>query len=287
MSGTLEILIIFAFVLNIIGFVVYALNLKQKKEKKEKVIASGVTEELETAEEQEDDYYIDEVIEEPVYVKKEKKITKREPIVMKPTQKEQDEKLTNLIQELKEIREEKEEPIVEEEKIVKQEKQYETEYATDIKYEKEEIKQLYDDEEEDADPLELLEEILEEPKKEVRDLPEYDFLEEDKKEEEKKEEPKKEEVIESTEEEKPKKKRQMVDAINILKVEGEDEPEGRHDELVIRHYEPMVYENLKDEEEVYEEEEEDENIEKRIAYLTGEWTEDYAISKKKNIRKEK
>jgi len=84
-------------------------------------------------------------------------------------------------------------------------------------------------------------------------------------------------------------KREIIDSVNIMEVEGEDEPEDLYDEIVVRHYEPYAYQpSSNEEEEVIDEEvDEEAELEKRIAYLAGEWTEDYIIQPKKKPNKKK
>ena len=79
-----------------------------------------------------------------------------------------------------------------------------------------------------------------------------------------------------------------MDSVNILEVEGDEDPEDINDEIVVRYYEPLVYQNGEEVEEKEEVDEDDEDkIEKRIAYLTGEWTEEYVIQPKKKDEENK
>ncbi|PGK51629.1 hypothetical protein CN918_27945 [Priestia megaterium] len=84
-------------------------------------------------------------------------------------------------------------------------------------------------------------------------------------------------------------KRELIDSVNILEVEGEDEPEDLYDEIVVRHYEPYAYKPSSEEEEeiVDEEVDEEAELEKRIAFLAGEWTEDYIVQPKQKPNKKK
>lgn len=90
--------------------------------------------------------------------------------------------------------------------------------------------------------------------------------------------------------------REMVEAINILEIEPEIEEEDENEEIIMKHYEPLVYQQViekqKQEEkkvqkktkaqiQAEEEKRYEEKIAKRMAYLQGEWTEDYVIQPKK------
>jgi len=90
--------------------------------------------------------------------------------------------------------------------------------------------------------------------------------------------------------------REMVEAINILDIEPEIEEDDENEEIIMKHYEPLVYQQVieKQEEEkkkvqkktkaqiqAEEEQRYEEKIAKRMAYLQGEWTEDYIVQPKK------
>lgn len=258
MPAFLENLIIFALILNVVAFALYGLSLKSKRIKKEKVPADGISEALSTKEE-----FSKETVEAELNTEVKSTFNENE--------------LDRLVEELKEINNiPDEEEIVEEKKEEKEEeKPYETEFVEEIKTEVKEVDKI-------TEPFDLIEGMDEKSK----------FEEENKEKDEQVFSIDKNEANEKTENivkgERLEAKREIMDSVNILEVEGDEDPEDINDEIVVRYYEPLVYQNGEEVEEKEEVDEDDEDkIEKRIAYLTGEWTEEYVIQPKKKDEENK
>lgn len=216
-------LIYVALALNIIGFLVYAFSTKRKYKK---VVPKKSVEVIQPEKNEEE---LKEEKTEEIKMEVEKEEVK--PIVEEINENEKEEidsKALNLIEELKRIHEEK---MSEKEEVIEEKptKEFEDLFLKEVEEHNNKMDEI-------DEPFELLEQLIKEtPQREeeveIEDKTVQELVVGNTPIVEKKEKKKLENIVPP--------KREMVDSINILEIEGEEEPEDLYDEINIKYYEQV------------------------------------------------